>query len=139
MRITIQVTCDDAEDAQRVMRKLAAPDNTWVDQLGGQSTVFTPPINTKQLDVAREARIDKIMGSSATGAEQSLGNSGSEGAPRPNISPGEPSIGKIGSETKATLLSLIGNNQQPASKWHEHAKLLWKRGEIKFDGAEYYL
>lgn len=142
MRITIQITCDDVEDAQRVMKKLAVPDNTWVDQVSREKTVFTPPINTKHLDDAKEARLDKIMGSSAKGAEQSGSNDGATDAPRPNIDPGPPSIGKIGGETKDKIFAALNDGPftpSAAGKWAEHLKLLWKRGEIKYDGTEYYL
>jgi hypothetical protein len=137
MRITIQVVCDDAVEAQKVIGKLAA-ENTWVD-----------PIEQVKTDTkARDARIDKIMGSSAAGAEQSGSNDGATGAPRPNISPGEPSITKIGADAKAFILTelkcIVGAStgrvpEHFGHKYKEHLKLLWKRGEIKFDGTEYYL
>lgn len=61
--------------------------------------------------------------------------------PRPNINPGEPTIGKIGEATKAVILDELGTkNIQPLQpKYTEHLKLLWKRGLIKYDGKEYYL
>lgn len=55
---------------------------------------------------------------------------------RPNVSPGEPSISKIGTQTKENLLFTLPH--QPDAKWAEHMKLLWKRGEVKFDGTDYY-
>lgn len=58
---------------------------------------------------------------------------------RSNVSPGKSMITKIGSETKAALLVELANNKQPAAKFSEHLKLLWERGEVKFDGKEYYL
>lgn len=59
---------------------------------------------------------------------------------RSNVSPGKPAITKIGSETKASILGGLANNGiQPSAKFAEHCKLLWSRGEIKFDGKEYYL
>ena len=132
MRITLQITCDDAAEAQKIIGKLTRPD-TWVDM-----TDKTTAMN---------ARVDKIMGSTDPVGEQSLGNSsGSEGAPRPNVSPGEPSIGKIGADSKAfihgELKAALGTGRVPehfGTKFQEHLKLLWKRGEIKWDGTEYYL
>lgn len=145
MRITIQVTCDDAEDAQRVMKKLAAPDNTWVDQINNDSSSSSGSKNPL-LKGDITARIDKIMGSSAAGAEQSGSNDGATGAPRPNISPGEPTITKIGADSKTFILgelkASLGTGRVPehfGHKYKEHLKLLWKRGEIKWDGLEYYL
>lgn len=129
MRITIQVVCDDAAEAQKVIAKLAA-ENTWVDQLAPK-TVNYGAQNT--------ARIDKIMGSSGEAAEQSGSNDGATGAPRPNISPGEPSIGKIGADSRTGILQMLSASVQPTSKYAEHLKLLWKRGETKYDGKEYYL
>lgn len=133
MRITIQVTCDDVDDAQRVIKKLAAPDNTWVDQLsnaGSKNPLFKG-------DIA--SCVNKIMGSSATGAEKSGSDDGATGAPHPNVSPGEPSIGKIGKDNVDMLVKAVMDGKQPAEKWAEHMKLLWKRSLVKFDGSEYWL
>lgn len=58
---------------------------------------------------------------------------------RRNINPGVSSITKIGSNTKADILAAVADGMQPAAKFEEHCKLLWERGEIKFDGREYYL
>lgn len=111
-RVTIQVTCDTAEDAQEVLARIARTHKTWDEQVDESKTTNT------------SARVDKIMGSPPE---------------RENVSPGEPSIGKIGKDNVDTLIGLVGNGQQPAEKWKEHMKLLWKRGLVKFDGEEYYL
>lgn len=58
---------------------------------------------------------------------------------RPNVDPGKPSITKIGADTKTSLLAGLFKNVQPQAKYAEHMKLLWSRGEVKFDGKEYYL
>lgn len=59
---------------------------------------------------------------------------------RINRAPGLPTIGKIGSNTKAEILAALnGGNQPSITKFGEHLKLLWARGEVKFDGQEYYL
>ena len=60
-------------------------------------------------------------------------------AERKNISPGTPSITKIGEKAKEHILNSLRAGAQPAIMYHDHLKLLWKRGEIKFDGKEYYL
>ena len=57
---------------------------------------------------------------------------------RPNIDPGEPSIGKIGTNTKEQLLGMLSDGHQPPERWREHMKLLWSRGVVGFDGEEYY-
>ena len=65
--------------------------------------------------------------------------------PRPNVSPGVPLITKIGSNTKEYILNELKASGAPRTlehfglKYAEHLKLLWSRGEIKFDGSEYYL
>ena len=155
MRITIQVTCDDVEDAQRVMKKLAAPDNTWVDQVDKlvATGVHTNPrtmssarldkiMGDKPIDDAAERKLN--MGSSGEAAEQSGSNDGATGAPRPNNTPGAPAIGKIGGATKILIFEILASGKQPdMKKYSEHCKLLWERGEIKFDDRagmmEYYL
>lgn len=58
---------------------------------------------------------------------------------RKNVSPGKPLIGKIGTDTKEGILNTLKQGEQPAKKYAEHCKLLWARGEIKFDGQGYYL
>ena len=64
--------------------------------------------------------------------------------PRKNVSPGEPSITKIGEKARAYLLNELKAGPRTTEyadfhKYDEHLKLLWKRGEVKFDGKEYYL
>ena len=58
---------------------------------------------------------------------------------RPNLDPGKPSITKIGGSTRDEILTRVRDNLQPNPKFTEHCKLLWSRGEIKFDGKEWYL
>ena len=58
---------------------------------------------------------------------------------RENVSPGEPSITKIGMNTEVVLFGLLRAGGQPEAKYAEHMKLLWKRGKVKFDGKEYYV
>ena len=59
--------------------------------------------------------------------------------PRKNVSPGEPSITKIGTNTREEIIGALKRGTQPLDKFREHLKLLWKRGEVKFDGEEYYV
>lgn len=59
--------------------------------------------------------------------------------PRQNVNPGKSTITRIGTETKKELLSMLHGGVQPDAKWQEHLKLLWERGEVKFDGKEWYL
>ncbi len=60
-------------------------------------------------------------------------------AERKNISPGTPSITKIGSGAKETIIHALNTGTPLGDRYTEHLKLLWARGEIKFDGTEYYL
>jgi hypothetical protein len=65
-----------------------------------------------------------------------------EAAPkqRPNVNPGRSSISKIGTKTKDDLLRELGlHGILPGGKFEEHLKLLHNRGEVKYDGKEYYL
>lgn len=58
---------------------------------------------------------------------------------RKNVSPGEPSITKIGSGTKETIIHALNTGTPLGDRYTEHLKLLWARGEIKFDGEEYFV
>lgn len=140
MKITIQFACDSIEEAHGVMKKLAPPHSTWVDLVNRREEEAA----SNQLKTATSARLDKIMWRETGDTAEKKVDNDSEATSntthsRPNVSPGESSIGKIGSSTKKTLLNDLGRSVQPSAKFTEHAKLLWKRGEIKFDGAEYYL
>ena len=59
--------------------------------------------------------------------------------PKQNVSPGLSTIGKIGTATKEYIFEALKKDIQPEAKYAEHMKLLWARGEIKFDGLQYYL
>jgi len=59
---------------------------------------------------------------------------------RPDKSPGRSSITKIGTTTKNQLLSMLKQGMQPAhNKFGEHLKLLHNRGEVRYDGEQYYI
>ena len=65
---------------------------------------------------------------------------GGDDEPRKNINPGDPTITKIGSGTKDLILDALRQGQQmPRPKYDEHLKLLWKRGEVRFDGELFYV
>lgn len=57
---------------------------------------------------------------------------------RANVNPGKSTITKIGTETKQHIFNSLANNDHPGPKYVQHLKLLWERGEIKFDGQEFY-
>ena len=58
---------------------------------------------------------------------------------RPNVDPGVSSITKIGTKTKEEILYAIKHDHTPLARFEEHYRLLWSRGEIKYDGEKYYL
>ena len=59
---------------------------------------------------------------------------------RVNKSPGASAIGKIGTKTKDEIIAVLKAGRQPNhDKYGDHLKLLWQRGEIKYDGKEYYI
>jgi hypothetical protein len=58
---------------------------------------------------------------------------------RKNVSPGLPSITKIGENAKINILGGLKSGRQPGLKYAEHCKLLWQRKLLKFDGTSYYL
>ncbi len=58
---------------------------------------------------------------------------------RANVSPGVPVTSKVLISTKNTILCRINEGIQPGEKYLEAAKLMWSRGEIKFDGKDFYL
>jgi len=63
-------------------------------------------------------------------------------APQParkNISPGLSIIGKLGEKTKVIILDCLQKQVQPDEKYKEHLKLLWARGEVKWDGEVWYV
>lgn len=56
---------------------------------------------------------------------------------RKNFSPGASSISRMSAGTKSDILSLLARGEQPGDKYSEHLKLLWERGDVKFDGEWY--
>jgi hypothetical protein len=59
--------------------------------------------------------------------------------PLENVSPGDPAISKMGAATKEHVLKLLKQGEQPPAAYAEHLKLMWARGEVKYDGTIYYL
>lgn len=58
---------------------------------------------------------------------------------RSNVSPGVPLISKMGNATRDDLLTTLRAGGTIPHKFTEHLKLLWSRGEVKFDGQAFYL
>ena len=113
MRVSISVWCDTEEEAQAAIRRLYRKETTWVDTVEKEISTVAKPVVQPTVDDPLAQR-------------------------RANVSPGEPTIGKMGKDTATSLLQHL-DAKQPDKKWVEHMKLLWKRGEVCFDGTEYYL
>ena len=58
---------------------------------------------------------------------------------RKNVSPGAPNITKIGAKSTQEIIYALSHGLQVPERFTEHLKLLWSRGEVKFDGTDYYL
>lgn len=115
MRVSISVWCDTEEEAQAAIRRLYRKETTWVDVVEKETSTVAKPVMQPTVDDPLAQR-------------------------RANVSPGEPTIGKIGTTTKDEILEkLKKGGYVPDKKWVEHMKLLWKRDEVRFDGTEYYL
>lgn len=71
--------------------------------------------------------------------EQQAQHAEPEPRQRTNASPGPSSITRIGGTTKDELLRMLEHGAQPPAKYNEHLKLLWERGEVRFDGEEWYV
>lgn len=131
MRTMISYQCETLEEAQAV---LAA-----VDAIGK-----APHACSKQYFEASEigAKVpgEKVDNESLVEDAHPTPTPSPSTIPRKNVSPGTPAITKIGSATADLILGELKRGRQPLStKYTEHLKLLWKRGEVKFDGKEYYL
>ena len=112
MKYMLSFQCDTHEEAQAILAAVAA--------IGKEPMACSRQYVPKEELQDREA-IDEIP------------------VARKNVSPGEPSITKIGSTTKETIIHALNTDTPLGDRYAEHLKLLWKRGEIKFDGEEYYL
>jgi hypothetical protein len=113
-------------DRAYILEQLAtATDDVLVD-------AFLKLQSTREKAVTARALIGKTDYSAPSVAEPVLP------VERQNVNPGIPGIGKIGSATKDELLKQLAAGKQPAAKFVEHMKLLWERGEVKFDGKEWW-
>lgn len=109
-RVSITIWVENEEEAKDVMARLYRKHDTWPELIEKD----TPP--PKSSTAVPEVKV----------------------AARANVSPGEPTITKIGKDTRTTLFNVLACGEQPNDKFDEHMKLLWKRGEVKFDGEDYY-
>ena len=132
MKTTISFEVDSPAKAREIIAAVERACNVPYKQDG---------FGVRTLDADPEATADKPnTGGTGTAGEQSGSDDGAADAPRPNVNPGEPSIGKIGTATKDLILADLAKGRQlPQPKYTEHLKLLWKRKEVMFDGVNYYL
>ncbi len=129
MKFNFYISCDTAEEAiscVRFIERMATGQKTWEDQV----------LAAKPKDSGREIKAGDLGKKVDNDSKED-----SHPTTRPNISPGEPTISKIGSDTKDALINALKTGVAPDKphKWVEHYKLLWKRGEVKFDGESFYL
>ena len=110
---------------------LTAPDEILADAMLALNAARDKIVAVRKLTATQEAFAEDVTAGEAEPVAKN--------AERKNVSPGPSSITKIGSETKAMLLLDVGCNKQPPAKYAEHLKLLWSRGEVKFDGKEWYI
>ena len=119
MKTMISFQCDTLEEAQAVLTACAA--------IGKE-----PHACSKQYMDSKELLKNTLELVGVKPAAEDL-------PPRKNVSPGEPSITKIGTNTREEIIETLKRGAQPLDKFREHLKLLWKRGEVNFDGEEYYI
>ena len=124
------------QDRNYILEQLKlAPDNVLAEAMLKFNEMRDQVVQVRKLTAASEATVDTFSKDiTAYEAELVIKN-----ALRKNVSPGKSSIGKIGSSTKDVIFELLRSDKKPAAKYDEHLKLLWERGEVKFDGEEYYL
>lgn len=124
MRYMLSFQCETEEEAQAVLSAVAG--------IGKQPHACSRQyLDSKQLleNTLDQLGVGKPAAESAEPTDEK----------RKNISPGASSITKIGSKTKETIFGYLHAGQQPGNPYAEHMKLLWSRGEVKFDGTDYYL
>ena len=112
MKYMLSFQCDTHEEAQAVLAAVAA--------------IGKEPMACSRQYVPKEELQDREMIDKVPVA-------------RKNISPGTSSITKIGSGAKETIIHALNTGTPLGDRYTEHLKLLWARGEIKFDGDEFYV
>lgn len=135
MKVRVTFELDTIAEAQEVMQAVKLLKDKPYRLTGfGDSIVKTDP--EKEIDMF----VESVSSATSTPPQEVAAVQPDRQAARPNVNPGEPSISKIGTNTKEELLNSVrvGIPMNP-HKYSEHMKLLWKRGEVKYDGKEYYL
>lgn len=132
-------------DRQYVLKQLrAAPDSVLIDAMLALNVIRTKTIEVRKIaegPAAPDNAVKSMLKTAEAGlaAAETMLEEAKAKTERPNVPPGKPSITKIGSNTKEELLRILSQGNQPPAKFVEHLKLLWDRGEVQFDGKEWYL
>lgn len=134
MRLAITIYPEDFAEADRIIHQLRGVRSLELDGYMGKAKYEKP--------------FEKSGSETRTLADEQNEDNGTQAADmpkaphpstRPNINPGDPTITKIGQATTSIIMDELNKGRQPPSKYSEHMKLLWKRGEVMFDGDVYYL
>lgn len=113
-------------DRQYVLEQLrAAPDSVLADAMLAFNEIRDKVVMVRKMSERPAAPLEEANPAPAV--------------TRSNVPPGVATISKIGSNTKEELFKMLGQGVQPPAKYREHLKLLWERGEVKFDGEEWYV
>ena len=110
MKFMISFQCDTVEEARAVVDAVAA--------------IGKEPLKTSRVidDVEKVLTVSKEA----------------KPAARPNINPGESKMKRLSGQAYNFVMVQLGLGKQPKG-YAEHLKLLWKRGEVKFDGSNWYI
>ena len=123
------------QDRQYILEQLrAAPDSVLVDAMLALNAIRIKTVEVRKFtNVSVSGSAPVIQAAIEKAAEPT------KEVVRKNVSPGPAAIGKIGSNTKDVIFEFLRDDKQPPAKYNDHLKLLWSRGEVKYDGKEWYL
>lgn len=138
MKIMISFQVDTSDEAQAVIAAVAAigkEPHACSKQYVDPSTEFS---DRRVMHGRRAGEADSapVLDEKSIAARAALDK---VSIVRPNVSPGTPLITKIGSNTKAEIMDIMQSLRDIPAKYKEHLKLLWARGEVKYDGTEFYI
>ena len=140
MKISINIEVDSTDEAHEVIARLRETTNGWIELKKVRGITQAERAIAAE-ESGRETGANTDSGKKADTDEM---RQSSHPATRPNVSPGEPSIVKIGTKSHDEIINDLKHSDRDPSEYAkgkltEHLKLLWKRGEVKFDGEKYYL
>lgn len=110
----------------------AAPDHVLADAMLAYNAFRDKVIAVRKLTKAPEAE------PSSPEVEDTPSSEVEDTPDRPNVDPGKSTIIKIGAKSKDEIFVRLKNGAS-LDRFSEHLKLLWSRGEVKFDGTRYYV